>query len=181
MDEATHAELERIADSLADSRGTRAAAVAPRLQELDAARAEFAGEFDVLQASMRNALDVRRHGPKLAAVGAGTAFIALRGPQRIAGRLLGRKKGPAPLLPKDIEKLVAGLGPDSAVVRETLEREFAGYLAARGVAKGRIGPPVGARHSFWRLFDGVTRAFAARAGWQAAGRVFGEGTQQDRS
>ena len=174
MDEATHAELERIADALADSKGTRAAALAPRLEELAAARADFAGEVDALQASMRNMLDLRRHGPKLAAVGAGTAFVALRGPQRIAGRLLGRKKEPASLLPKDIEKLVAGLGPDGDVVRETLEREFAGYLAARGAAKGKIGPPVGMKPSFWRLFDGLTRTFAARLGWQAAGRIFGD-------
>jgi hypothetical protein len=178
MEEATRQGLEPLGPAVPPGPAApyrpeaRAAVLRPQLERLAAARAEFEGEIDALEVSLKDAFDVRRNGPKLAAVGAGSAFLLLGGPQRILRRLLGRRKEVSPPLPKEIEKLVRSLGPDGDTVRATLEQEFAAFLKSRGVGKGRIGPPTGMRHTFWRIVDGVSKPVTARAGRRLAERLF---------
>jgi hypothetical protein len=111
----------------------------------DAARAEVVARRQILldevvglEAAARSAVDipakVRRAPAKTAALAAGTAFIALRGPRRLYRGLrrvvLGPKANlPTSMLPKEIDRAVRALGDDGEAVRGTLEREFAAYVA----------------------------------------------------
>lgn len=108
--------------------------------EVLASRAALLDEVQRLEASARAAVDipgkVRRAPAKTAGLAAGTAFLALGGPQRLVRRARRAVLGPnadlpKSLLPKDIEKAVRRLGDDGDRVRGTLEREFAHYLDER--------------------------------------------------
>jgi hypothetical protein len=115
--------------------------------ETEAARAEvlasreaLLSEVQRLEASARAAVDIpgkiRRAPARTAGLAAGTAFVALGGPQRLFRRarraVLGpRADLPKSLLPKEVEKAVRKLGDDGDRVRATLEREFAKYLEER--------------------------------------------------
>ena len=141
-------------------------------QEVIAAREGLANEVDELGSAARSALDipakVRRHPARTAGLAGGAAFIVAGGPKRVlrgVGRRL-RRKPPAPhsLLPPEIERAVADLGPDAAAVRVRLEREFAAYLEARG--RDRAAEP-GPTRSLWKLFD----AAAGPLGQQIARRL----------
>ena len=101
-----------------------------------AARADFAEQVDLLEASARAAVDipakVRRSPAKAVAVAGGIGFLALKGPQRLAGaakRAVRGKPEPMPerMLPDEIEKTLRALGSDGAKVRGALERDFADY------------------------------------------------------
>ena len=102
-----------------------------------AARAEFAGELDALEASVRAAIDVPakiRRSPAKAAAAAGSAgFLVLGGPKRIFRAANRAVRGPTAALPKrmlpdEIEKTLRGLGDDGDKVRGALERDFADYV-----------------------------------------------------
>jgi len=111
-----------------------------------AARAAFGEELEVLEASVRTAVDVpakiRRSPGKAAAIAGGTAFVVLGGPKRVYRR--GRRAifgAPEPLpdsmLPEQVEKALRELGEDGTKVRGTLERDFAGY--AKQAQRDRAG------------------------------------------
>ncbi len=111
-----------------------------------AARAEFADQLDVLEASGRAAIDipakVRRSPAKAAAIVGGAGFLALKGPQRLFGAARRAVTGdPAPMpkrmLPDEIEKTLRKLGNDGDKVRGALERDFAAY--AKQTEKDRKG------------------------------------------
>jgi hypothetical protein len=101
-----------------------------------AARAALGEELEVLEASVRAAVDVpakiRRSPAKAAAVVGSVGFVALRGPQRLfrAGKRAVRGAPPPlppSLLPDEIEKTLRKLGKDGDKIRGTLERDFAAY------------------------------------------------------
>jgi hypothetical protein len=101
-----------------------------------AARADLAGQLELLEASGRAAIDIpakiRRSPAKAAAVAGGVGFLVLKGPQRLfrAGRRVVRGKPaplPAAMLPDEIEKALRSLGSDGDKVRGALERDFAAY------------------------------------------------------
>ncbi len=110
----------------------------------DAARAEVLArrqllldEVTNLEASARAAVDipakVKRAPVQTAGLAAGTAFLALGGPQRLYRRarrqILGPKADmPKSMLPKEIDKRLRSMGDDGEKVRRTLENEFADYL-----------------------------------------------------
>jgi hypothetical protein len=111
-----------------------------------AARAELAGELQVLEASTRAAVDiparVKRAPGKAAAVAGGIGFLALKGPQRLfrAGKRAVRGPAapmPTSMLPDEIEKTLRALGSDGDRVRGALERDFADY--AKAATKERAG------------------------------------------
>ncbi len=111
-----------------------------------AARAEFADQLEVLEASGRAAIDIpakiRRSPEKAAAIVGGAGFLALKGPQRLFGaarRMVTGKAAPMPkrMLPAEIEKTLRKLGHDGDRVRGTLERDFAAY--AKQTEKDRKG------------------------------------------
>lgn len=111
-----------------------------------AARAEFADQLEVLEASGRAAIDIpakiRRSPEKAAAIVGGAGFLALKGPQRLFGaarRAVTGKPAPMPkrMLPAEIEKTLRKLGHDGDKVRGALERDFAAY--AKQTEKGRKG------------------------------------------
>ena len=108
--------------------------------EVVASRAALLEEVQRLESSARAAIDIpakiRRAPAKTAGLAAGTAFLALGGPQRLFRRARRAVRGPEAdlpksLLPKDIEKVVQKLGTDGDRVRGTLEREFVRYLDER--------------------------------------------------
>ena len=117
----------------------------------DAARAEVLARRDDLlvevqrmEASARAAVDipakVRKNPTRTAGLAAGTAFLALGGPQRLFRRgrrlIFGAPPAlPPSMLPQDVERAVRSLGADGDKVRGTLEREFARYLADRSTAR----------------------------------------------
>ena len=102
-----------------------------------AARAGFTEQVEVLEASVREAVDipakVRRSPGKAAAVVGVLALLILRVPQRLlrAGRrkVFG-KAAPLPsrMLPDEIEKTLRKLGDDGDKVAVVLERDFAQYV-----------------------------------------------------
>ena len=152
--------------------------------ETDAARAEvlerraaLLDEVQRLEASARAAVDIpariRRAPAKTAGLAAGTAFLALGGPQRMLRRARRAIRGPQAdlpksLLPKDIEKTVRKLGTDGDRVRGTLEREFARYLADR--ANLRRDPDVAALAT--TVASNLLKPLSSRFGKQLAERLF---------
>jgi hypothetical protein len=101
-----------------------------------AARADLAAELEVMEASLRAAVDIpakiKRNPARAAAVVGGIGFLAAKGPQRIFGRTKRAVRGPAKELPKsmlpaEIERTLRSLGSDGDKVRGTIERDFAGY------------------------------------------------------
>jgi hypothetical protein len=130
-----------------------------------------------LEAAGRSAVDIKgkikRAPAKTAALAAGTAFLALKGPQRVyrgARRaFLGpRANLPKSMLPKEIDKAVRALGDDGAQVRGVLEREFASYLE-----KGR--PEREARNlkgTLAELGGNILRPVTAEAGKRMAKGLF---------
>ena len=109
-----------------------------------AARDALGEEIDVLEASVRAAVDIpariRRSPARAAGVAGGAAFLVLGGPKRLFGAARRAVLGaPAPLpermLPDEIEKTLRDLGDDGDKVRGALERDFATYT--RGAAKER--------------------------------------------
>jgi hypothetical protein len=117
--------------------GTRTDAA---LAQVLAARAEFEGEVDRLEAAGRAAVDipakVKANPAKTAGLAAGGAFLALGGPKRLFRRakraVTGKEEElPSELLPKDVEKALRKIGSDGRQVRGTLERDFAKYLEER--------------------------------------------------
>jgi hypothetical protein len=125
--------------------GTRTDAAQARVV---AARADFEGEVDRLEAAGRAAVDiparVRKAPAKAAGVAAGAAFLALGGPKRLFRRakraVTGKEEElPSELLPKEIEKALGKLGDDGRKVRGTIEREFARYLDDRAKERKKEG------------------------------------------
>ncbi len=125
--------------------GTRTDAALARVV---AARADFAGELDRLEAAGRAAVDVpariRRSPAKAAGVVAGAAFVGLGGPKRLFRRarkaITGKEEElPSELLPTEVEKALGKLGTDGRKVRGTLEREFAKYLEDRAKERKKEG------------------------------------------
>jgi hypothetical protein len=111
-----------------------------------AARQQFAGELEVLEASARSAVDIpariRESPAKAAAIAGAVGFLVLKGPTRIYRFVRKAVTGsPAPMpkrmLPKEIEKTLRSLGDDGEKVRGTLERDFADY--AKKAEKNRRG------------------------------------------
>jgi hypothetical protein len=101
-----------------------------------AARAEFASQLELLEASGRAAVDiparVRRSPAKAAAIAASVGFLALKGPQRLFGaarRAVWGEPAPMPkrMLPPEVEKTLRKLGDDGEKVGAALERDFADY------------------------------------------------------
>jgi hypothetical protein len=112
---------------------------AARLRVL-AARGELAEQLVLMEASARAAVDIpakiRRSPGKAAALAAGVAFLALKGPQRLFSRVR-RKPEPLPsrMLPDEIERTLRKLGSDGEKVRGTLERDFAAYATSSESAR----------------------------------------------
>jgi hypothetical protein len=101
-----------------------------------AARADLSKQLEVLEASVREAVDIpakiRRSPAKVAAVVGGIGFVALKGPQRMFGVAKRAVRGPDAALPKsmlpdEIEKTLRKMGSDGDKVRGSLERDFATY------------------------------------------------------
>jgi hypothetical protein len=102
-----------------------------------AARAGFTEQVEVLEASVREAVDipakVRRSPGKAAAVVGVLALLILRVPQRLFGiarRTVRGKAAPLPtrMLPDEVEKTLRKLGDDGDKVGAVLERDFAQYV-----------------------------------------------------
>lgn len=105
--------------------------------EVLAARGGLVDEVQRLEAAGRAAIDipakVRRQPVRTAGLAAGTAFIAVGGPQRVLRRARRAIFGPGAdmpksMLPPEVEKQLRKLGPDGDRVRAILEREFTAYL-----------------------------------------------------
>jgi len=105
--------------------------------EVLAARGGLVDEVQRLEAAGRAAIDipakVRRQPVRTAGLAAGTAFVALGGPQRVLRRTRRAIFGPGAdmpksMLPAEIEKTLRKMGPDGDRVRAILEREFTAYL-----------------------------------------------------
>jgi hypothetical protein len=116
---------------------------AARLRVL-AARGELAEQLVLLEASARAAVDIpakiRRSPGKAAALAAGVAFLALKGPQRLFGTARTKLRGkpeplPSRMLPDEIERTLRKLGSDGEKVRGTLERDFAAYTTSSESAR----------------------------------------------
>ncbi len=140
-------------------------------------RAELADEVTRLEASGRAAVDLRakiRQAPaKTAGLAAGTAFLLLGGPRRTFRLLRGAIRGgraemPKGLLPKDVEKIVRGLGEDGDRVRATLEREFAEFLESRRKDRGKRDLGATTASLLGNLLNPVT----SRAGKRLAEQLF---------
>lgn len=121
-----------------------AARTASARAEVVAARTALAEELGRTEAAVRAALDLPariRHDPvRTLGLAAGLAFLVLRGPQRLLGRVRRLVRGPGAdlppsLLPEAVERAVRALGEDGARVRGALERDFARYLAERSKAR----------------------------------------------
>ena len=105
--------------------------------EVLAARGGLVDEVQRLEAAGRAAIDipakVRRQPVRTAGLAAGTAFVALGGPQRVLRRARRAIFGPGADMPKSMlpaegEKTLRKMGPDGDRVRAILEREFTAYL-----------------------------------------------------
>jgi hypothetical protein len=147
-----------------------------------AARAELAGELQVLEASARAAVDIpariKRSPAKAAAMAGGAGFLVLKGPQRLFRAAKRAVRGPAApiptsMLPDEIEKTLRKLGPDGDKIRGALERDFADYAKAsakerQGVKRGllmAVGMPLltrAAKTAADRLSTPDPDGFAAR-------------------
>jgi hypothetical protein len=101
-----------------------------------AARAALGDELEVLEASVRTAVDVpakiRRNPVPFAAAAGGVAFVAVGGPRRVfrgvRNRIFGAPEPlPPSMLPDEVEKTLRQLGDDGRKVRGALERDFAAY------------------------------------------------------
>jgi hypothetical protein len=144
--------------------------------EVLARRGELLGEVQRLEAAGRSAIDLparaRRAPAKTAGLAAGTAFIALGGPQRLFRRVRRAVRGPQAdlpksMLPKEIDRALRELGADGDLVRGTLEREFAGYLRERtAVRREQSG-----RELATTLLGNVLKPVTGRLGRQLAGRL----------
>jgi hypothetical protein len=137
-----------------------------------AARADLAAELEVMEASVRAAVDIpakiKRSPAKAAAVVGGLGFVALKGPQRVFGAAKRAVTGPPTdfppsMLPDQIEKTLRSLGSDGAKVRGALERDFAGYAKQSRRDKASL------RRS---LLLTVTTPLLARGGKAAAEWLF---------
>ena len=153
----------------ADTDAARAQVVANRAALLE--------EVQRLEASARAAVDipakVRRAPAKTAGLAAGTAFVALGGPQRLFRRARRAVRGPEAefpksLLPKDIEKVVQRMGPDGDRVRGTLEREFVRYLDERS----KVRRQADTTELVTRVTGNILRPVSWRFGKQLAERLF---------
>ena len=105
--------------------------------EVLASRQQLLVEVGRLEAAGKSAVDfpakIRRSPGKIAALAAGTAFMALGGPKKtyraVRRAVLGPKADlPKSMLPAQIDKALRSLGDDGDRVRGLLEREFADYL-----------------------------------------------------
>jgi len=133
---------------------------APLVSEIATARADLAGQLDVLDATAREALNpanfARRNTGKLVGGTAAAGFLAIGGPGRVARRIGRALRGDRPpaqvkqLLPDELSKLVEGMGPDGDAVRANLDRAFADYVQGRKKSE-----PSGPR-SLWRFVDAVS-------------------------
>ena len=153
--------------------GTRTDAA---LAQVVAARADFDGEIDRLEAAGRAAIDIpakiRREPVKAAGIAAGAAFLVAGGPRRLfrrAKRAIRGEEEPLPesLLPDEIEKAVRKLGSDGKQVRGTIEREFAKYLDERAKERKKEGVVAAAT----ALALGALRPVTIRAGKTLAERM----------
>ena len=145
--------------------------------EVVASRAALLEEVQRLESSARAAVDIpakiRRAPAKTAGLAAGTAFLALGGPQRLFRRARRAVRGPEAdlpksLLPKDIEKVVQKLGTDGDRVRGTLEREFVRYLDERSKVRRQSD----ASELLTSVAGNVLRPLSSRFGKQLAERLF---------
>jgi hypothetical protein len=139
-------------------------------QQVVDARRNVESELDTLGSSTRAALDfpakIRRHPVKTVGVLGGAAFLALRGPKRVAKAaerrfFPERANRPPTLLPKDVDKTLKRLPEeDREQVRAHLERDFAAYLKKEHATDTPTG-----RQSFWKTYDmliGIVGAAALR-------------------
>jgi hypothetical protein len=151
--------------------------LAAALEEVRLARAGLFDETTRLEATVRDAVDikakVKRNPRKAAAIAGGAAFVALGGPRRVLRRTRRAVFGapdplPPSLLPDQVERAVRALGEDGTKVRGALEREFAGYLDStrkrdrrtlRLVLLTTVGPVV--RQAG---VEGIKRLFSAESG-----------------
>lgn len=163
---------QRGAVSVADPAQLEAA-----LAEIRLARAGLFDETDRLEATLRDAVDIKakikRNPKKAAAIAGGAAFVAVGGPRRVLRRARRAVFGvpdplPPSLLPDQVERAVRALGDDGSKVRGALEREFASYLvsnkkhdrrALRLALLATVGPVV--RQAG---VEGVKRLFSTEAG-----------------
>jgi hypothetical protein len=104
------------------------------------ARASLAEELEVLEASVRAAVDIpakiKRSPVKAAAIAGGAGFLVLGGPKRLyrAGRraVTGEPEPlPPSMLPEEIDKALKAMGDDGRKVRGALERDFTAYAKKR--------------------------------------------------
>ena len=145
--------------------------------EVLASRAALLEQGHRLQASARAAVDIpgniKRQPAKTAGLVAGTAFVALGGPQRLFRRARRMVQGPKADLPKSmlpdqVEKQLRKLGTDGDKVRSVLEREFMHYLDERSkVRKQQDTALVGLA-----IAGNVLRPLSDRLGKQLAERLF---------
>lgn len=144
--------------------------------EIAAARDELATELDDLDRTARETLDpralARRNAGKLVAGAGAAGFVVAGGPGRLRraiGRALRGGKPPTPrsVLPEEIERIVADMGPDAQALRSHLGRAFADYLERRQGTE-----PTAAR-SLWRFVDAVSLPVARAIVRQATDRLVG--------
>jgi hypothetical protein len=150
-------------------------------RQVAAARTTLATEVDGLTEAARSAVDlkakVRKNPGRTAALAGGVAFMALRGPQRIARRVVRTVRGDRQehvrsLLPAEVERIVARLGPDADQVRGMLERDFADYIEHGRAGRKKARASQSQREAFWKLFDTLSGPVAARAARELAARLF---------
>lgn len=156
-------------------------------RQVAAARTTLSTEVDGLTEAARSAVDlkakVRKYPARTAALAGGAAFMALRGPQRLGRRIVRAVRGDRQepvrsLLPKEIERIVARLGPDADQVRGMLERDFADYIEHGRSGRKKARASQSQREAFWKLFDTLSGPLAARAARELAARLFEPGTDR---
>jgi hypothetical protein len=112
--------------------------------EVLASREAFGAELVRLEEAARASVDIKakiqRNPVRTVGLVAGTGFLAVRGPRRVARgvrRVVRGKSDPLPpsLLPAEVERAIKALGDDGQKVRGTLERDFADYLEKRNPKK----------------------------------------------
>jgi hypothetical protein len=110
--------------------------VAAARAEVLQARRQVEDEAARLRESLRASLDLagqlRRRPLRTASLLAGSAFLLVGGPARLWRRWRGRGRHRGGLLPDEVERIVASLGPDGATVKQALEEGFARYLETEG-------------------------------------------------